>query len=296
VAPLDEEGAPWLLVVGGTRWAVVPVRMAGRDPADLQVGLESARRAILLGRAWTPWVAVLPHWGTEWDPGSDALQEQLDALFRAWGASLVLGSHAHVRQPSTCRGDSASWLGMGNLLFDQHRGSGSAVTCCPEDGGLSCTERAVLPDPATGFPMIGDEIGRCNITREPADLSWRAHPGRDGFVSVEPFPPAGPEAWLAWSWRPSPFDHETALRPLVFRVSEGRPVDLWRGTALAWPTLAARMVPGEGEARLCAIHRGDSYLRPDPSTRERRREVYRWTGAGFEGVADATAREACQDL
>jgi len=40
-------------------------------------------------------------------------------IFFDWGARIVVGTHAHVVQPTTCTADRAVWYGLGNHLFDQ---------------------------------------------------------------------------------------------------------------------------------------------------------------------------------
>jgi hypothetical protein len=86
----------------------------------------------------------------------------------------------------------------------------------------------------------------------------------------------------------------------VFRVAEKdgatRIVDIWRGTALARPLIAARLIDVGGRTLLCAIHRADSFLAPQPNTPKRVYTVYRWTGFGFAGVDDDAALSMCQEL
>ncbi len=107
---------------------------------------------------------------------------------------------------------------------------------------------------------------------------------------------AGDGAFFALHRQLSSFDGENALRPYVFRAADGRTVDLWRGTALAFPLIAARLVEFGGRELLCALHRGDSFLVRRPETLERRWVAYRWTGFGFEGVPGAEALKACEQL
>lgn len=112
---------------------------------------------------------------------------------------------------------------------------------------------------------------------------WETHPRAAEFVHVEPFT-TEPGLWLALVRAPSGFDDEDALRPYVFAREGDRWVDRWRGTALARPLVEARLVVTAHGERLCALHRGDSFLAPDPSTPARRWRAYRWTGFGFVGA------------
>ena len=125
---------------------------------------------------------------------------------------------------------------------------------------------------------------------QPADLGWTVHPHANELLFVQPFPAAGKGAYFALRRGWSDFDHEVGIRPYVFAVHDGAVTDVWRGTALAYPLVAARLV--DDGRLLCAIHRTDPFLHSDPANPERRLGVYRWTGFGFRSVdtADAIAR------
>ena len=85
-------------------------------------------------------------------------------------------------------------------------------------------------------------------------------------------------------------DGEVALRPHVYAVNERGLVAKWRGTALAWPLIDALV---DERGRLCALHRGDSFMRPDPFVASTRTMRYRWNGFGFSGVADSGEGSRC---
>ncbi len=75
--------------------------------------------------------------------------------------------------------------------------------------------------------------------------------------------PDSPEMLVTLERHPSSLDHEQSPRPYVYEVTSRGLVARWRGTALAWPLIDAALLPGETGV-LCALHRGDSYLVPDP--------------------------------
>jgi poly-gamma-glutamate synthesis protein (capsule biosynthesis protein) len=81
-------------------------------------------------------------------------------------------------------------------------------------------------------------------------------------------------------------DGEVALRPHVYDVDDRGLVARWRGTALAWPLLDAIV---DADGNLCALHRGDSFIQPDPHVTTTRTMRYRWNGFGFSAAADSTA-------
>jgi len=69
----------------------------------------------------------------------------------------------------------------------------------------------------------------------------------------------------------------------------------WRGSALAWPLLDARPLPGS-RGVLCALPRRDSFLMLSPASKGARVAAYRWNGFGFDGIADEGAVAACRSL
>jgi poly-gamma-glutamate synthesis protein (capsule biosynthesis protein) len=59
------------------------------------------------------------------------------------------------------------------------------------------------------------------------------------------------------------------------------------GSALAWPLIDAAV---DSEGKLCALHRGDSFMRPDSTATDTRTARYSWNGFGFSGVAEGAER------
>src|SRR5262249_17981822 len=108
-------------------------------------------------------------------------------------------------------------------------------------------------------------------------VAWRTR--RTRLLSLE----AGPGWLFALESHASRIDRETGPRPYVYEVGPRGLVARWRGSALAWPLLDAALLP---DGRLCALHRGDSFVMPDPATTATRHAVYAWNGFGFSGVDD----------
>ena len=290
-------------------WALVALNLVGLSADDTRTAVERARLQVGLARARTPLVAVLAHWGREGSALPTPQQESAAEILTAWGATVVAGSHARVVQTTICNPTAAIYFGLGNHLFDQAASAtrvGQAVTCCPSPshGTLTCTARTTARTEASAAPRLepasADIPSVCTVAAAAPDRRWLRHPGRDAFLFVQSFRSAGEGAFLALRRHFSSFDNEEALRPYVFRVEEGsggpRTVDVWRGTALARPLVAARIIEVDGREHLCAIHRGDSFLRNDPRTPRRARQVYRWTGFGFAAVEDEEALALWQRL
>lgn len=307
IRPLGEGAAPVRLRIGGRLWAFVPLSLVGRAPGESQLALERARLQLGLAAASTRRVVALVHWGIEHQSEPTVRQRRVGRLLRAWGAALVIGAGAHVVQPARCEGSGAVYFGLGNHLFDQ-RGArerrGLMVRCCPGRGGkgLHCRTQATgrsrdstFPRPVPAVPGSG---GTCNLApgAAPLDRTWERHPAAGRFVFVQPFPALGEHVFFALHRSHSTIDGEVALRPYVFRMEGGRHRDLWSGSALARPLVAARLISTRAGPRLCALHRADSFLKLDPRTRGRRRIVYRWSGFGFSGVHEPDATRRCAQL
>lgn len=293
VVPIHAAGVDWAFV--GVDLTGTPVGEPATDRTSVTARLEEARLRLARARAWTPYVVALPHWGEE--GSGDVLPgvERAAEVLHAWGATLVIGSHPHVPGPTDCA--AGTWYSLGNFLFDgadPATWTSLTVACSPLPGGLSCRTEEARRTARSPFPALSGEPGpACVIAAPDPDRGWLRHPHADAFVTVEPFPPAGEHAYLALHRRASTFDDVTALRPYVFRFDGERVVELWRGTALSRPLVALRGFDWHGERLVCAIERGDSFLRPDPTTSARVREVYRWSGFGFRAVEDEGAEAVC---
>ncbi len=57
---------------------------------------------------------VCPHWGTEYNMGTDAYQEYWTEIFRQNGADLIIGTHPHVIEPVVMLEDDISGISNNN--------------------------------------------------------------------------------------------------------------------------------------------------------------------------------------
>jgi hypothetical protein len=127
-------------------------------------------------------------------------------------------------------------------------------------------------------------------------VQWRTQPVRLLALDAGRLTgPDGPELLVTLERHGSPLDHEDSPRPYVYEMTAHGPVARWRGTALAWPLLDTALLPGENSI-LCALHRGDSYLVPNPQTPRTRVAAYRWNGFGFSGIDDPAIQARCTEL
>jgi poly-gamma-glutamate synthesis protein (capsule biosynthesis protein) len=93
----------------------------------------------------------------------------------------------------------------------------------------------------------------------------------------------------------SNLDGETVPRPYVYDIDNKGLFAKWRGSALAWPLLDAVLSPSNSKM-LCALHSGDSFIKPDTTVTNTRISVYQWNGFGFKGMNDSTICESCRKL
>ena len=335
LAALGFEESPGFLRLGRRVVALVAVSLVpGRDQAtDALPGIALAQK-LRLARTLADWVIVSIHWGREWRDWVDPAQRQQAAWLIRQGADLIIGHHPHVVTAPECIDGRPVFFSLGNHVFDQkypEAKQGMIAECRIGDDQLSCRPRATRTPMGSAFPAAGPELDNslatCPVSAGPAKLAgdWRLRPWAPerrlttGPLALEAQGPDG-QTWrsrarpvlaidtgilavgeaaklVLLERHPSPLDDEDGPRPYVYDVSPQGLVTRWRGSALAWPLLDARLMPGsDGIHLLCALHRGDSFLHLDPGTTETRTALYRWSGFGFAAAQDEPAERACQDL
>lgn len=139
-AGVDDAAAytPWRASLHGIRVAVFGATDVLDDyavsawPATrTRPGLASAKQeqrlltAVRSERARSDVVVVFLHWGVERVVCPTARQQQLARELAAAGASLIVGSHAHVLQPEQTVAGIPVFYGLGNFHFYARGGAGS---------------------------------------------------------------------------------------------------------------------------------------------------------------------------
>lgn len=261
----------------GANWSMVFVDLTKEGRGDL----DSALRAVSLARVGGRVAAAMLHTGDEPNARPEPSHRNAITALVGAGASVVVGSGAHVIQDSSCEPSAAVWAGLGNLWMDQalpETQEGLAVGCHVSDA-LTCTAVRMQHDVRTPPKAVGP-AGACTVQLpEAADLSWRAHPSSNEFAQVVPLLPGG--VWLALWPQYSGRDGVVELRPHVYKVGGRRVAELWRGTALSSPITFAK---AEGQGDICVLHRVDSMFADDRDPGVRQWQRWRWNGFGFETV------------
>lgn len=120
--------APHVMTINGTRIAIVGVSQvaelasswvatAHRPGEANAINLTQTLAAVRAAKRRARIVVVLMHWGTEGMACPDPSQLSLAPKLAAAGASIIIGSHAHMLQGSGWLGHTFVAYGMGNFLW-----------------------------------------------------------------------------------------------------------------------------------------------------------------------------------
>ena len=303
----------------------------GRDGTSAVLPSPDLARKLRLARSLSNLVVVFVHWGTELHDWPSEEQRRDAAWLVAQGADLVICAHPHVIEAPQCVAGKPVFYSLGNLLFDQKypaTRTGMLASCAVGRSRLSCHALLTAPPAGSFFPAsagadasadaslancqpplhttatLGDAHlfeadgkngERSIVGKRGATVLWKTRPTT--LLSLEAAPLAGDGSPVLFTLErhASVLDGEDSVRPYVYQLGPGGPVARWRGTALAWPLLDARMLPG-APGTLCALHRADSFLVPNPKSRGVRIAAYHWDGFGFNGLHDAAVLESCRAL
>lgn len=126
---LMEARAPVILERQGIRFAFLGINeidtriwatndQAGTAPLSA-LTIEAIKADISAAHLLADVVIVLPHWGTEYDPRSNAIQHAWAEEFINVGATLVVGNHPHIIQPVETFPNGVAFYSLGNFVFDQ---------------------------------------------------------------------------------------------------------------------------------------------------------------------------------
>ncbi len=90
------------------------------DEAQMEAEISAAREQCDV-------LIVQPHWGHEYQEIQHETQQRIGQKMARAGASLVIGHHPHVVQPTAVYRDTLICYSLGNFLFDQADRTGFAV-------------------------------------------------------------------------------------------------------------------------------------------------------------------------
>ena len=326
------EESPAFFTINGVTIGILAINTV-HSRGSVVIPSTALTQKLRLARRMSNLVIVSVHWGSELlDWPNDEQRRMAEWLVRN-GADVVIGHHPHVIQKPELVLGKPVFFSLGNHLFDQKypetkegliadirisnseaRFSGIATSTEPGTsfprlaGGSGVmdkinTIRLALTSTleAGGFQLRPRQITTPNGQRKlileayrGKKIAWRTNP--TSVVSIERGKlagPDGPEFLFVIERHASPIDREDGLRPYVYEVTERGLISRWRGSALAWPLLDARLLPGY-EDILCALHRSDSFLVLNPDRKGTRTAAYRWNGFGFSGINDPVVTRQCE--
>jgi hypothetical protein len=326
---VDFEHSPRFFRVGERTIALIAISLVpGADGIVHELPSIALAQQLRLASTLADLVVVSVHWGRELHDRPSKEQEEGAEWLVSQGADLVIGHHPHVVQSPACVLGRPVFFSLGNHVFDQRYPEtklGLIADCTLKGDRLTCAGVETEARRGSSVPVLRDSIESdaldgCDVRLLPplemrgfrirpspsiaggaggdlvlegwrdGELKWQTRRVRVAAMEVGVATEGGERLLLTLEHHPSDFDNVVALRPHVYDVGTNGLIARWRGTALAWPLLDA-LLDEEGE--LCALHRGDSFLRPDPTDRSRRVMHYRWNGFGFSATGDSAAGRAC---
>jgi poly-gamma-glutamate synthesis protein (capsule biosynthesis protein) len=337
VVPIGAPESPAFVRLGEHTVALVALSLVpARDGTLDAVPSWQIAQKLRLGRALADWTVVFVHWGKELADWTVPEQQAQARWLIAQGADVIIGAHPHVVQPSACIDGRPVYFSLGNDVFDQkylETKRGLLADCRIAGDRLSCGAIATVTPQGSSYPRSAGKIepaglaGCAVLARQPISAAgwtlrawtpqgevragqtvlegmsasghWRTRAG--GLVGAElgTLAPGGPPLLLTLERHPSSMDTEgQGLRPYVYELGDTGLVARWRGSALAWPLLDARLMRGgDGLTYLCALHRGDSFLVPaTQSPAPPHVLVYAWNGFGFSGRDEPVNMALCREL
>jgi poly-gamma-glutamate synthesis protein (capsule biosynthesis protein) len=329
LAALDFESSPQFFRFGELTVGFIAVTtIKAADGRVQQVPSVELAQKLRLARQLANLVVVSIHWGNELQDWPTDAQQQDARWLVEHGADLIVGHHPHVVQAPACVEGKPVFFSLGNHLFDQKYAEtkdGMIADCSVHADHLTCGALSTHTDETTAYPRLvgrnakadqaiagcspeigkGAEVNGVTIRPEP----WSREQPTDGTI-LDGFQ-AGRRLWqsrrqalvslqvttsmadepllLSLERHGSSIDDEVGLRPYVYATGPHGLIARWRGSALAWPLIDA---VESKDGVLCALHRGDSFLMPDPATKTTRIAAYRWNGFGFSGIETPTECDA----
>lgn len=324
---LSFDASPHFIQLKGITIAIIPINMIpGRDKLSQNIPSTELSQKLRLADNLANISIVYVHWGSELLDWPDKKQRENAEWMIRNGADLIIGHHPHVIQSPEMISGRPVFFSLGNHVFDQKypvTKDGLIADCRITEKFLDC--RAIVTHTPEGsfFPVSVEEKkynlepvpikstiqisgfdlhavnstsdGKHAIIIEAAKngkKAWQSRPIRLASVSKGRLDSEN-EYLFTLECHYSTIDKETGLRPYVYSVTEKGLVSKWRGSALAFPLLDAKILPGD-EKILCALHRGDSFIAPKPDSSQKQIAAYRWNGFGFSGIEDHEAVEKCR--
>jgi poly-gamma-glutamate synthesis protein (capsule biosynthesis protein) len=330
VTPLYAANSPWFFRVKGFVVSVIAINMVmGRDSSHMQLPSVEVLQQLRLAHSLSNIVVVFVHWGSELLEWPNTDQRRVARWLVKNGADVIIGSHPHVIQPPEIIEGKPVFFSLGNHLFDQKYADtkkGLIASIKIRDGRMWCSGLFTHTRPHSFYPELTGEVGYnlppVKIREKTLSIKkirllpvstfyhdrpgiilygikgnknlWNTHPLP--LVTIEKSKFDGKHEFLFTLEKYySDIDHRVDLRPHVYRADENGLYARWRGSALAWPIIDARIASNDSRI-ICVLHRGNSYINPETQRVKTRFTAYKWNGFGFTGLNDSLSRKYCRKL
>ena len=300
----------------------------GRDSLKNEIQCIEIDQKMRLARSLSNIVIVSVHWGSELLEWPNKQQREIANQLINQGADIIIGSHPHVvQQPELIQGKPV-FFSLGNHLFDQkypQSKEGLVVEIKIKGGKFNCIGIKTHTSPQSFYPQITDTVDYKfapfdyqkstlkvnNYLLKPLSVldsnknkivlqayqnghkMWQTHPMTIIAINACNFEEPN-EFLFVLEKHFSSLDAEMNVRPYIYSLDNSGLNAKWRGSALAWPLIDAQ-ISRKNSKILCALHRGDSFIKLDKSNKGRRIAAYEWNGFGFKGVSDSIACKFCED-
>lgn len=334
IFPLTFDQSPGFLRLKDKTVAFITLtHVAGKDAKKVEIPSSVLLQKLRLARALANWVVIYIHWGSELSDWPHTEQyRQAEWMIRN-GADLIVGHHPHVVQKPECILGKPVFFSLGNHVFDQKyplTKNGLLADCQIKENKLICDAMSTQTPANSSFPALKKaayELKNCEVPATPSikigEYLLQAKVGEKGWSDGEIVLEGRKGKTRLWQIvakkilsmelaqfntntkeqllfslekHPSSIDQELGTRPYVYQVTAHGIVAKWRGSALAWPLLDAKIITiSSQEKLLCALHRKDSFLLLDPTSKTTRTAVYRWNGFGFTGVDAVDFNAVCKN-
>ena len=330
IQPILLDNSPRFFTVREVVFSLVSLNVVlCRDSTKNKIPSIEIEQKLRLAKSLSNIVIVSIHWGSELLDWPNKEQREIANWLVENGADIIIGSHPHVIQKPELIGGKPVFFSLGNHLFDQKypiTKKGLIVDIRIQNGKYKCSGILTHTKYNSYYPEITDSVD-FNFKTVP----YRVTPLKINNYSIKPLSvsdgidnrivlQAFREDKLLWNTHPmsissvsssmldgkneylfilekhySSLDNENNVRPYVYDLDNKGLVAKWRGSALAWPLIDAQISPFDNKI-LCALHRGDSFIKLDKTTKSIRVAAYEWNGFGFKGVPDSIICATCLKL
>jgi hypothetical protein len=328
ITPVSFGNSPQFLNINGLIISIVAINtVIDRGSSQLTIPTIDLEQKLRLAKALSNYVIVTIHWGSELLDWPDKTQRDAANWLTQHGVDLIIGSHPHViQQPELINGKPV-FFSLGNHLFDQkYKPTKQGLIADIEfsNGRVSCNAILTKTQPNSFYPMISKKkhLGfkptsyntsqltvngimlyptsstdlnnnMISLTGIRNKILWRTKPMK--IATINTFQQDNEEFLFMLKTFYSTLDNEINIRPYIYSIDEFGLNAKWRGSALAWPLIDAKIY-NEDNCILCAFHRGDSFINLNKKNKDTRIAAYQWDGFGFTGISDSLSIKKCEAL